>query len=57
MNRLHFQDLDYAPVADFGLLMAAYDSARGPQPPTIRSSAARSGRSSSSGVTVSPLRT
>jgi len=28
MNRLRFHGLDYAPVADFGLLMAAYDSAR-----------------------------
>src|SRR3954465_13802760 len=29
MNRLRFHGLDYAPVADFGLLMAAYDSAGG----------------------------
>ena len=28
MNRLRFHGLDYAPVADFGLLMAAHDSAR-----------------------------
>ncbi len=28
MNRLRFHGLDYAPVADFGLLSAAYDAAR-----------------------------
>ena len=28
MNRLRFHGLDYAPVADFGLLVAAYDAAR-----------------------------
>lgn len=28
MNRLRFHGLDYAPVADFGLLRAAYDAAR-----------------------------
>ena len=28
MNRLRFHGLDYAPVADFGLLAAAYDAAR-----------------------------
>ena len=28
MNRLRFRGLDYAPVADFGLLVAAYDAAR-----------------------------
>lgn len=28
MNRLRFPGLDYAPVADFGLLHAAYDAAR-----------------------------
>jgi purine-nucleoside phosphorylase len=28
MNRLRFHGLDYAPVADFGLLTAAYDAAR-----------------------------
>ncbi len=27
MNRIRFEGLDYAPVADFGLLRAAYDSA------------------------------
>ncbi len=27
MNRLRFEGLDYAPVADFGLLRAAYDAA------------------------------
>jgi purine-nucleoside phosphorylase len=27
MNRVRFEGLDYAPVADFGLLRAAYDSA------------------------------
>ena len=27
MNRLRFHGLDYAPVADFGLLRAAYDAA------------------------------
>ena len=29
MNRLRFHGLDYAPVADFGLLRAAYDAAQG----------------------------
>jgi purine-nucleoside phosphorylase len=29
MNRVRFEGLDYAPVADFGLLRAAYDIARG----------------------------
>jgi purine-nucleoside phosphorylase len=29
MNRLTFEGLDYAPVADFGLLRAAYDAALG----------------------------
>jgi purine-nucleoside phosphorylase len=29
MNRLRFHGLDYAPVADFGLLRAAYDAATG----------------------------
>ena len=29
MNRLRFEGLDYAPVADFGLLRAAYDAAGG----------------------------
>ena len=29
MNRIRFEGLDYAPVADFGLLRAAYDAARG----------------------------
>ena len=29
MNRLRFHGLDYAPVADFGLLRAAYDVAQG----------------------------
>jgi purine-nucleoside phosphorylase len=28
MNRIRFEGLDYAPVADFGLLRAAYDAAR-----------------------------
>lgn len=28
MNRLRFEGLDYAPVADFGLLRAAYDAAQ-----------------------------
>ena len=28
MNRVRFHGLDYAPVADFGLLRAAYDAAR-----------------------------
>ena len=28
MNRLRFHGLDYAPVADFGLLRAAYDAAQ-----------------------------
>ena len=27
MNRIRFEGLDYAPVADFGLLRAAYDAA------------------------------
>ena len=27
MNRVRFEGLDYAPVADFGLLRAAYDAA------------------------------
>ena len=26
MNRIAFEGLDYAPVADFGLLRAAYDA-------------------------------
>jgi purine-nucleoside phosphorylase len=29
MNRIRFEGLDYAPVADFGLLRAAYDAASG----------------------------
>ena len=29
MNRIRFEGLDYAPVADFGLLRAAYDAAIG----------------------------
>ncbi|GAA4371179.1 purine-nucleoside phosphorylase [Nocardioides caricicola] len=29
MNRIRFEGLDYAPVADFGLLRAAYDAAEG----------------------------
>ena len=29
MNRIAFEGLDYAPVADFGLLRAAYDAAEG----------------------------
>ncbi|HEU5037705.1 MAG TPA: purine-nucleoside phosphorylase [Nocardioides sp.] len=29
MNRITFEGLDYAPVADFGLLRAAYDAAAG----------------------------
>ncbi|WP_244929449.1 purine-nucleoside phosphorylase [Nocardioides sp. W7] len=29
MNRIRFEGLDYAPVADFGLLRAAYDAAQG----------------------------
>jgi purine-nucleoside phosphorylase len=29
MNRIRFEGLDYAPVADFGLLRAAYDAAGG----------------------------
>ena len=29
MNRIRFEGLDYAPVADFGLLRAAYDAAAG----------------------------
>ncbi len=29
MNRIRFEGLDYAPVADFGLLRAAYDVAQG----------------------------
>ncbi|MGZ4464726.1 MAG: purine-nucleoside phosphorylase [Nocardioides sp.] len=29
MNTIRFEGLDYAPVADFGLLRAAYDAARG----------------------------
>lgn len=29
MNRIAFEGLDYAPVADFGLLRAAYDAAHG----------------------------
>jgi purine-nucleoside phosphorylase len=29
MNRVRFEGLDYAPVADFGLLRAAYDVAQG----------------------------
>jgi len=29
MNRVRFEGLDYAPVADFGLLRAAYDTAQG----------------------------
>jgi len=29
MNRITFEGLDYAPVADFGLLRAAYDAAQG----------------------------
>lgn len=29
MNRLRFEGLDYAPVADFGLLRSAYDAAQG----------------------------
>lgn len=29
MNQIRFQGLDYAPVADFGLLRAAYDAAQG----------------------------
>jgi purine-nucleoside phosphorylase len=29
MNRIAFEGLDYAPVADFGLLRAAYDAATG----------------------------
>ena len=29
MNRVRFEGLDYAPVADFGLLRAAYDTAHG----------------------------
>ena len=29
MNRIRFRGLDYAPVADFGLLRAAYDAAEG----------------------------
>lgn len=29
MNRIRFHGLDYAPVADFGLLRAAYDAASG----------------------------
>jgi purine-nucleoside phosphorylase len=28
MNRIRFEGLDYAPVADFGLLRAAYDASR-----------------------------
>ncbi len=28
MNRIRFEGLDYAPVADFGLLRAAYDAAK-----------------------------
>ena len=28
MNRIRFEGLDYAPVADFGLLRAAYDAAQ-----------------------------
>lgn len=30
MNRIRFEGLDYAPVADFGLLRAAYDAAHRP---------------------------
>ena len=29
MNRIRFEGLDYAPVADFGLLRSAYDAAQG----------------------------
>ena len=29
MNRIRFEGLDYAPVADFGLMRAAYDAAEG----------------------------
>jgi purine-nucleoside phosphorylase len=29
MNRIRFEGLDYAPVADFGLLRAAYDASQG----------------------------
>ena len=32
MNRIRFEGLDYAPVADFGLLRAAYDAAQGLEP-------------------------
>ncbi len=31
MNQVRFEGLDYAPVADFGLLRAAYDAAQGLQ--------------------------
>ena len=31
MNQIRFEGLDYAPVADFGLLRAAYDAASGPR--------------------------
>lgn len=33
MNRIRFEGLDYAPVADFGLLRAAYDAAEAKQLP------------------------
>jgi len=35
MNRLRFHGLDYAPVADFGLLRAAYDAAQGRDDVTV----------------------
>ena len=35
MNRLRFGGLDYAPVADFGLLRAAYDAAQGRDDVTV----------------------
>jgi purine-nucleoside phosphorylase len=34
MNRIRFEGLDYAPVADFGLLRSAYDAASARQVPT-----------------------
>ena len=35
MNRLRFHGLDYAPVADFGLLRAAHDAAQGRDDVTV----------------------
>jgi len=35
MNRIRFEGLDYAPVADFGLMRAAYDAAGGRDVKTV----------------------